>query len=73
MKTQKVTGHNLDECSDGTLLIAFKQLDKVDASDTGKVLQAIELQTKISHELEQRGWTYDDEEDNDWVIPVNRG
>lgn len=64
---KKITAYNLDECSDGTLLIAFNRLDKVDASDTQKVLKAIELQTKISHELEQRGWVYDDEEDQDWV------
>lgn len=64
---KKVTAYNLDECSDVTLIMAFDKLDKVNPSDTGKVLQSIELQTKISRELEQRGWVYDDEEDNDWV------
>lgn len=70
MKTQKVTAYNLDECTDGTLLIAFKKLDKVDTEDIDQFVKATELQSKIGRELEQRGWVYDDEEDNDWVIPV---
>jgi len=67
MKKQKVTAYNVDECSNGTLITAFRKLDKVDASDAQKAVQAAELQAKISLELENRGWVYDEEEEDDWV------
>lgn len=55
---------NLEEVGPGTLIRAFDKLNEIE--DPQKVLQAIELQTKISQTLEKRGWVYE-EDLGDWV------
>lgn len=64
MKT-KVNASNLTEQQDATLIRAYEKLDEIDLSDE-RIDQALRLQTKMSQELEKRGWTYD-ENAHDWV------
>ena len=65
----KVTTHNLDQLGSGTLIKTFDKLDEVDADDVQKVAQATQFQTRISQELEKRGWVYQ-EDIGDWVYPL---
>lgn len=65
---KKVTAYNLDEHGSGTLIKTFDKLDEVDTDDP-KVIRAVQFQTKISQELEARGWIYD-ETIGDWVYSL---
>jgi hypothetical protein len=64
----KVNASNLTEQQDTTLIRAYEKLDEMDLED-GRIDQVLRLQTKISQELEKRGWTYDEDE-GDWVHPL---
>ena len=68
MTKVKVNASNLTEQQDTTLIRAFDKLDQIDPEDE-RIDQAVRLQTKISQELEKRGWTYD-EDAYDWVHPL---
>jgi len=67
-KLRTVNSSNIDDRTHGELLLAFHKLDQV-KPDAKNAVQAIELQSKISRELTDRGWTLDEEEE-DWFLPV---
>jgi hypothetical protein len=65
---KKVTASTLDQFGSGTLIRTYDKLGEVNSDDDEKAISAIQFQTKISQELESRGWIYD-ETIGDWVYP----
>jgi hypothetical protein len=63
---KKVSASTLSQWGSGTLIQAFDTLDEVNGDDTDRLIQAAQLQARISQELEQRGWVYD-ETVGEWV------
>lgn len=60
-----VNSSNVSSVGSGTLIRVY---DKLEASDL--TAASLELQFTISHELEDRGWELDEEED-EWVFKVH--
>jgi len=65
MTKVKVNASNLTEQQDSTLIRTYDKLDEIEIFDE-RLDQVLRLQTRISQELEKRGWTYDEDAHN-WV------
>ena len=57
---------NAESFRSGTLMRVFDEIDEFTSVDPQQVVEAVELQTKVTQVLEARGYTYDEELD-EWV------
>jgi len=63
----RVTVMNNSEFSTGTLLRVYDGIARLDGDE---YIELMSVQSAVSDTLEDRGWIFD-EEDNEWVCPVN--
>jgi hypothetical protein len=65
----RITANNSEQFRTSTLLIAFDEIERHETDDTEELIGLLGVQSAITRTLEDRGFTYD-EQDRDWSCPV---
>ena len=65
----KITATSCENFGSGTLMRAYDEMDRFETDDVDQAVSVIQLQTVVGHELEQRGWQFD-EDDNEWFYQL---